>query len=336
MIDLRSNESPLAPPESVRAAIAAEIGNLNRYPARQDEALPAALAARFGRGLTPGHFLPALSGSDVLELIGRAHLAPGDEAIITSPTFPVYARTIRLLGATLVDVPLRPGSFEPDVDRIVAAVTPRTRLVFLCNPGNPTGVILPAAATEHLLDRLPPSVLTVIDEVYHHFVSRSDFPDAVGAVLAGRRAVVVHSFSKAYGLAGLRLGYAIAEPELITAIGRHRRDYHLSRLHVAGGLAALEARDYIRELVALVDEGRRYLAGELGRLGLHTWPSQTNFVLVRAPGDARELQQALQARGILVRTTDGNGLPGHLRVTVGLPGENRAFVEALAEVLRSA
>ena len=330
-IDLSANESPLPPSPAVLAAIAHEASQLNRYPAR-DERLAVALASHYGRGLSPEHVVAAASGSEVLELLARAHLSPGDEAVISTPTFPVYAKTIARQGATIVDAPLDPDTFTCDIERILEAITDRTRLLYLCNPGNPTGVMMTGPACDALLAVLPSHVTLVIDEVYHHFVARTDFPDAVQYVLDGRPVVVVHSFSKVFGLAGMRLGYGMAPPATIERLARYKLDFHLGRLAVAAGIAALGDADYRRRVVDVVKSGKEYLYGELGRLRVPFWYSETNFVLIR-PADASDTHGALLKRGIRVRPTDGNGLPGHLRVTVGLPEENRHFIDALEAVL---
>jgi histidinol-phosphate aminotransferase len=269
----------------------------------------------------------------VLELIARVHLGPGDEAIICPPTFTVYAPQIQRLRARVVKVPLDPNTFACDVEAVLAAVTPKTRLVYVCNPGNPTGVLLPADAFGHLLDRLPPDVLVIADEVYFQYVDSSNYPDSIGHVLSERAVIVVHSFSKAYALAGLRLGYAIAAPVLVQRIAAAKRKFHLGRLEVAAGVAALSDTDFVQASAALVHRERPLFYDTFDRLGLTYWGSHANFVLFRAPGDAAVVQPALLARGVRIRTTDGNGLPGHLRVTVGLPDENRRFFAALQEVV---
>lgn len=331
--DLSANENPSAPSPRVLAAIAEAARQLNRYPEHDDDVLRAAVASTLGRGLTPDHVLTGSSGSDVLELVARVHLDAGDEAIICPPTFTVYAPQIKRQRATVVEVPLDPTTFACDATAVLRAVTARTRLVYLCNPGNPTGVVIPAATVDRLLDRLPPEVLVIADEVYFQYVTSPDFPDSIGHVLANRRVVVVHSFSKAYALAGLRLGYAIAPPDVARRTAAARRKFHLGRLDVAAGVAALSDQAFVRDSVALVHRELPVFYAAFARLQISYWPSDANFVLFRAPGDASRLQRALLARGVRIRTTDANGLPGHLRVTVGVPDENRRFVAALEDAL---
>ncbi|MDH4063331.1 MAG: aminotransferase class I/II-fold pyridoxal phosphate-dependent enzyme [Acidobacteriota bacterium] len=334
--ELSANENPSPPSSRVTAAVIVALQRLNRYPDREDDELRDAVAGRLGRGVTPAHIVTGASGSDVLELMARALLDPDDEAVVCPPTFTVYAPTIRRQRARVVEVPLDPDSFALDVDAVLRAVTPRTRLVYVCNPGNPTGVIVPAAAIDALIAGLPPRVVVVADEVYVHYVRSPQFPDSVGHVLAGRPVVVVHSFSKAYALAGLRLGYAVTTPELAASIGSLKRKFHLGRLDVAAGVAALGDQEFLQRSVALVHQEMPFFYETFRRLAVRCWPSEGNFVLFRAPGDAAALQRELMARGMRVRTTDINGLPGHLRVTVGLPDENRRFARALEEALACA
>lgn len=312
------------------------LGHLNRYPDREDDVLRDAVASHVGRGLTPAHVFTGSSGSDVLELIARALLEPGDEVVVSQPTFQVYASTARHEQARVVAVPLDPVSLRLDVDAVLGAVTPTTRLIYLCNPGNPTGVVVPAADVDRLLAGLPERVVLVADEVYVHYVTSPDFPDSIGHVLAGRPVVVVHSFSKAYALAGLRLGYAVTTPDLAASIAGVRRKFHLGRLDVAAGVAALSDQAFVRKAADLVHRELPSFYDTFRRLGVTYWPSDANFVLFRPPGDAGELVRQLATRGVMVRTTDANGMPGHVRVTVGLPDENRRFAQALEEWLACA
>lgn len=334
--ELSANENPSPPSPRVVEAVVGALGRLNRYPNREDDELRDAVARHLGRGLTPANVFTGSSGSDVLELIARALLEPDDEVVVSQPTFQVYASTAQRQHARVVPVPLDPSSLKWDIDAVLRAVTPSTRLVYLCNPGNPTGVVVSAAAVEELLAGLPARVALVADEVYVHYVTSEVFPDSIGHVLAGRPVVVVHSFSKVYALAGLRLGYAVTTPDLAASIAGVRRKFHLGRLDVAAGVAALSDQDFVRKSVALVHEELPFFYDTLRRLGVTYWPTDANFVLFRSPGDAGELVRQLSTRGVKVRTTDGNGMPGHIRVTVGLPDENRRFAEALEAVLTCA
>lgn len=327
------NENPAGPSPRAVEAVRAAAASLHLYPAPTDQRLCEALAAYHGRGLSTAHFLVADSGYEVLDLVARAFLRAGDEFIVCPPTFGVYERTARLQEARPVTVPLRPESFAHDVEGILAAVTARSRLLYLCNPNNPTGAMLTAPQMTTLLDRLPPHVTVVADEVYQHYVDRPAFPDSIGHLLAGGNLIVIQSFSKSFGLAGLRLGYGIGRPELMARLRPFARIFHVNALATAAALAALEDGAHLERSVAIVREGRRLVAAGLTALGVRVWPTETNFILFQPPGPARPLYEALLARGILVRDVERDGIPGSLRVSVGMPEANAAFLDAVRTIL---
>ena len=329
LIDLGANENPLGASLRVRDAIVRELDRLHRYPP-SDATLRKALAASHGRGLTPGHFVTSASGSEIIELISRAFLERDDEILLSSPTFVVYAPMADLQGASVIDVPLDPRTFSLDIDRILAAITPRTRLLYVCNPGNPTGVMAPQTDVMRLLNHLPAHVVLVSDEVYADYVDDADFPDTTAAILEDRRIIVIRSFSKVFGLAGLRLGYAIAPPTLAQRLTRFVRPYHLGRLAIVAGIAALGDTEHLQRTIELARRGRAVLYDELSALGVDVWKSQANFVMVRPP-DGEAMLNALARQGIRARSTLKNGLPGALRVTAGLDAENERFLDVFAE-----
>lgn len=334
VIKLASNESPLPPPAVVLEAIRTAAATLNRYPVTMgDEHLREVLAGAVGQGLTPDNFVTGNGGCDVLALIALGFLDPGDECIISRPTFPIYEATARRAGAGVVCVDLDPDHFTYDVEAILAAITERTRLIYVCSPNNPTGTIITAEQMETLVNHLPPHVLLVSDEVYHHFADSPDYPDTLEYVRQGKNVAVLHSFSKVFGLAGLRLGYAVAPPEIAAYLARARQPFHLSKLTTAAAEAALQEQSYLDEVTELTITGRAWLAGQLGQLGLPVWPSQANFVLFKPPVAPQTLSDQLERRGVIVRPLTGFYLPDYLRVTVGLPEENERFIEALREVL---
>lgn len=328
------NESPLGPSPKAIAAMQETAVSLGDYSDFSDDRLRHALAATFGRGLSADHFVCATSGFEALEFVGRGFLQPGDEVIVSHPTFGVYNRLARMGGAKLVDVPLQPETFAFDVDGILAAVTENTRLVIVCNPNNPTGNLLTAAEMDRLVNELPDHVLLVADEVYFHFVASPDFPDSLQYVLEGRNVVIIHTFSKGYGLAGLRLGYAIAPPEIPDYLGRLQRGFHLNGVAIAGGLAALADQEHLQKNVALVQAQKQWLYGQYDRLDLRYWPSETNFMLVELPVAAGEVCQKLLSYGVMVRPAGIEPMPNVLRVTVSTPDGNETFINGLEEILR--
>ena len=333
VIKLASNESPLPPSPQVIAAIQQAAEGLNRYPPMGDEDLRAALAQTIGRGTTPDHFVTGNGGCDVLSMLAASFLNEGDEIIISRPTFPIYEITARRIGASIVYADLDPERFTYDVEAILAAVTARTRFIYICNPNNPTGTIITAQQMETLVNNIPPQVLLVADEVYYHFVDAPDYPDTLPYVLAGKNVLILHSFSKVFSLAGLRLGYAIAPVEIAQYLSRARESFHLSQLTMIAGLAALGDRDYVQKTIKLTVTGRAWLVKQLSRLNLPVWPSQSNFILFKPPFPAAMVSERLLRRGVIVRPMTQFYLPTHLRVTVGMPEENERFIVALRESL---
>ncbi|MEW5957356.1 MAG: histidinol-phosphate transaminase [Chloroflexota bacterium] len=333
VIKLASNENPFGPSPRAVAAIQQAVAGLNRYPPMGDEDLRAALAQAIGRGLEPDNFFTGNGGCDVLSMLADSFLGTGDECIICRPTFPIYDITARRVGAGVVYVDLEPERFSYDVEAILAAVTGRTRLIYVCSPNNPTGTSITAAQMETLVNHAPDHVLIVADEVYHHFATAPDFPDTLAYVQAGRHVVILHSFSKAFGLAGLRLGYAVAPVEIARYLSRARESFHLSQLVIAAGIAGLQDKAHLKSTVTQTIAGREWLFKELSGLGLPVWPSQANFILFRPPYSPVEVSERLLQRGVIVRPMTQFYLPTHLRVTVGTPAENERFITALRAVL---
>lgn len=329
------NESPFGPSPKAVEAIQQAALNLGDYPPYADEGLRQTLAETLGQGLSPAHLFTGSSGFDTLELVSRAFIKPDDEMIISNPTFGIYSRLAHVQGASVVDVPLAPATFRIDIDGILAAINERTRIIIMCNPNNPTGTIMTAAEMDRLVDGLPDQVVLVMDEVYAHFVTRSDFPNSIGHVLAGKNTVVVHSFSKAYGLAGLRLGYGITTPVIADYVGRLHRGFHQNQLALAGGIAAVRDQAHLQRNVALTLAGKRWLYEQFDRLDLRYWPSETNFVVVETPRPASEIVERLIPFGVLVRPLSLPGVPHCLRVTISEPAGNEAFITGLETILAS-
>lgn len=333
---LSSNENPLGPSPRVVAAITKAAETIHIYPPREDDALRERIADYHGRGLRTDHLFTGNSGSEVIEWINRAFVQAGDEVIVSSPTFGLYRRLALKLDLKLVDVPLDPDTFEYDVAGILNAVTERTRLIYICNPNNPTGTLLLRPDMEALLAAVPDHVLVVVDEVYYPFVDDSRYPDSIQSVLDEQRVVIVHSFSKTYAMAGMRLGYGIAPPDIVKQVRHFRCPFHLNSIALAAGLAALDDREHLERTLAAVREGLRYLTSAFDRLGIRYWPTSTNFVMIKPAAPAEWVEEELLRQGIMVRPTRRNGLPGGLRVTVGLPEANEAFIHALEKVLSRA
>lgn len=326
------NESPLGPSPAAVQAIQETAASLGDYPDFSDEALREALANHIGRGLTADHFFTGCSGFEALELVARAFIRPGDECLVSHPTFGVYNRLINIQGGTVVDVPLH-DDFSVDVDGLLAAVTDQTRLLMLCNPNNPTGTYMPAAEIERLVTQLPEHVLIVSDEVYFHFATAADFPDSLQYVLNERPLVLIHTFSKAYGLAGLRLGYGIAPLQIADYVARLQRGFHQNALTLAAGIAAVQDQAHLQKNVQAALEGKAWLYEQLDALDVVYIPSQTNFLVIETPLPAAEVAQQLEPLGILVRPMASPKHTHHLRVTVSVPEGNQRFIAGLKQIL---
>ncbi len=333
VIKMASNESPLGPSPLAIEAIQQAATGLNRYPPMGDEDLRAALADSVGQEMTPDNFFTGNGVCDVLAMIAFSFLKPGEECIICRPTFPVYDITASRVGATVVYVNLNSSRFVYDVEAILAAVTAQTRLVYLCTPNNPTGGTIGAEQMETLVNHMPPHILIVIDEVYHHFATTNDFPNSLAYVRQGKNVVVLHSFSKAFSLAGLRLGYAITPPEVARYLSRSRQSFHLNQLAVVGGIASLQDKAHLEKTVAITVAGRDWLYDQLLQLDIRVWPSQSNFILFKPPFAPAVVSERLLRRGVIVRPMNQFYLPTHLRVSVGLPEENERFIAVLRESL---
>lgn len=331
---LSSNENPFGPsPKAVTAARTA-LETANIYPERTDAVLAEALAAFHGRDLQPGNFFAANSGVEVLSLFEEALISAGEEAIICPPCFGAYTPSLKNKGAKIVQVPLKDAGYEVDVAGILAAVNPATRLVYLCNPNNPTGTWFGQDVLDAVLDGLPDHVTLIYDEVYFQFATEAGLPDALRHVLDGRNIAIVHSFSKAYGLAGMRLGYGIAPAGIVEKVQKVKRSFHVSTAGLEAGIAALSDTEHLERTVSNNHAERRVLAEGLAALGVAVAPSQANFVMFKCPGgmSAADLTKRLVIHGVMVRPAFF--LAGHIRATIGLPEENARLLAALSEILK--
>jgi histidinol-phosphate aminotransferase len=329
-IKLASNESPLGPSPAVIAALAAALPTLHRYPDGGCYRLRTELAARLG---VSGSSLVFGAGSDeILELLGKVFLDPGDEVVFAWPSFTMYPLIAQGMGARAVQIPLD-DAYQVDVDRLAGAVTPRTKLVFLANPNNPTGVSLGSAEVERLLERLPQDVVLVLDEAYCEYVRRADYPRSLDYLARHPGLVIMRTFSKIYGLAGLRIGYGIASPEVCGLLERARHPFNVNTLAQIGAVAALSDDARVEEVRALTHAGLDQLEKGLTELGLRCAPSDANFLLVDVGVPARDMAARLERRGVITRSMAVFGLAQHVRITVGLPSENARVLEAIAAEL---
>jgi histidinol-phosphate aminotransferase len=325
VVKLASNESAWGPSPRVLEAIAGELHNLWQYPEQSFFDLKEAIAAACG--VTAEHVFVGHGSEVIIQIIPQLFCDPGDEAIVADVTFGRYAEACKLMQAEVVTAPLR--NFHYDRAAVRAAVTPRTKLIWVCSPNNPTGTVTPAAAVRDLLDALPATVTVVLDQAYHEFADDTEAVDGLALIREGRENVIVlHTFSKAYGLAGMRLGYALASPRVCSLLDTIREPFNVNRLSIVAGPAALADRAWMRRCVAETIAGRDYLTAALSGLGFAVVPSQANFILVKVREDGQDLWRRLLERGVIIRPAAGWGLPEYIRVTVGTKEQNERFLDA--------
>jgi len=328
IVKLASNENPLGMPESARQAMLAAAAELGRYPDANGFDLKGALSRRFG---VPSDWITLGNGSnDILELVSQAFLKPGSSAIYAQHSFAVYELATQARGARAIVVPAR--NFGHDLAAMRAAIAPDTRVMFIANPNNPTGTFLPGADIEAFLASVPPEVLVVLDEAYNEYLEPQDRYDALAWVRRFPNLVVSRSFSKAYGLAGLRVGYGVAQPAITDLLNRVRQPFNVNSIAQAAAVAALADTDFLERSRAVNTTGRRQLSQAFEAMGLRYLPSYGNFVLVEV-GDAAAVNLALLKAGVIVRPVGNYGLPTWLRISVGLPEENDRFLTALSATL---
>ena len=325
-VKLASNENPMGPSPAAVAAMKDAMEKLHRYPDGRGYELVQKLSAHLD---VPAESIVLGNGSDeIIGMITRIFLAPGDEAIMTDPSFLMYDIMVRSCGADPVFVPLK--SLFVDLDAIAGQVTDKTRIIFLNNPVNPTGTIITKRDFKAFLDKIPEDVAVVLDEAYIEFVKDPECLDGIGYTAGSRPVAVLRTFSKAYGLAGIRIGYGVMPPEMAELVHRVRQPFNCSAPAQAAAVASLADAEFLERSVALNSEQRELLRAGLEGLGYRPLPSAGNFLTFDAGPEAANLNEQLLRRGVIVRPVDAYQLPNHLRVSVGTPAENRAFLGALA------
>jgi histidinol-phosphate aminotransferase len=335
IVKLASNENPLGPAPRALEAIAAAAGELARYPDANSFELKRVLAARHGVGtqcITVGN-----GSNELLVLLAESFLRPGLEAVYSRHAFAVYALAVQATGGEHRVADALPAEhaqpFGHDLDAMAALVGPDTRLVFVANPNNPTGTWLASGALERFIAQLPPHVLVVVDEAYFEYVREPGYPDASGWVGRYPNLVVTRTFSKAFGLAGLRIGYAVSSPEVAEILNRIRQPFNTSSLAQAAALAALEDTAHLARSIETNAAELRRVSEACSELGLGVVPSVGNFLLVDMRTEAQPVYEALLRAGVIVRPVANYGFPDHLRISIGTPAENERLLAALRQVI---
>ncbi|MBS3908219.1 MAG: histidinol-phosphate transaminase [Actinobacteria bacterium] len=328
-IKLASNESPYRPFPKVIEAMRQAVFDVNRYPDGGCTFLREKLAERLG--VTPSMIMVGNGSNELLRLLANVLLNPEDEAVMANPSFIVYPTVVKLMNAKAVEVPLK--GYHHDLDAMADAINERTKMVFICNPNNPTGTMMTRGEVEAFMEKIPTDVVVVLDEAYFELVRDNDYPNGMDYIAGERPVVVFRTFSKVYGLAGCRVGYGIAPEFIIQAINKVREPFNVGTIAQVGAFVSLDCAAEVEERSLLNDEGLRYLYKEFERLSLGYVSSHANFVLVDVGVDGRALSNELMKRGVIIRSGEIFGYPRHIRVSVGTPGENARFISELENVL---
>jgi len=327
---LASNENPLGASPQVAEALAEAATQIARYPDGSAHALKQHLAAF--HQLTPDMIVVGNGSNEVLELVVRTFAGPGDEVIYDAHAFAVYPLSTKAAGATGVAVPSTEG-YAHDLDAMAAAVTERTRLIFLANPNNPTGTYFDATSFQRFMAQVPDSVLVVLDEAYFEFVQHPDKLDGVRLLARYPNLAVTRTFSKVYGLAGLRIGYLLAQPAVAELLNRVREPFNTNHFAQLAAIAALDDQAFVQRSVAYNREALSELQALAARFGLETLPAHGNFLTVRFGPQAQRVNRALLEKGVIVRPLAGYGMESWLRISTGTPQEQAHLAEALEAVL---
>jgi histidinol-phosphate aminotransferase len=330
IVKLASNENPLGPSPLALNAVRAALDEINRYPDGSCWSLTQKIAARHQVGVE--QIFVASGSVEVLNLLAFLFLRPGLNSVFSEHAFAIYALATAAAGGEWRSIPMQSG-YRFNLEAIAAAIDRNTRLVFLDNPNNPTGTIFTRAEWEKFLTRVPEQVIIVADEAYFEFVRDPEYPDSLKYHHNERMIVTLRTFSKIFGLAGLRVGYAVARPDLVTLLHKVRQPFNVTSPAQIAAIAGLDDTTHVERTLAVNAAGIEYLEREFKRLGLDFVPTNANFVLTEV-GDGARVFNDLLKHGVIVRPMGGYGLPGHVRISVGLESENRLLIEALEQVLR--
>ncbi|MGN6719132.1 MAG: histidinol-phosphate transaminase [Candidatus Binatia bacterium] len=329
-VKLASNENPLGPSPRALAVLRERLPELHLYPDGDCFYLKRALARKLG--IEPDRLIFGNGSNEIIELAARTFMRPGDEAVMAEQAFLVYELIVQAVGGRRKTVPLK--NFTHDLAAIADAITPQTRLVFLANPNNPTGTIYHRRDWEAFLERVSPDVLVIVDEAYFEYVEAVDYPNSLDYHARHPAILTLRTFSKLYGLAGLRIGYGIGAKDVIALMQRVRQPFNVNAPAQWAALAALDDTEHVQRSLGINQQGVKYLQAEFTRLGLSYVPSQANFILVRV-GNGPEVFQRLLQQGVIVRPMVGYKFPEHVRMTVGTMAENQKLIGALERIIQA-
>jgi histidinol-phosphate aminotransferase len=327
-IKLASNENPLGPSPFAIKALRKGIADINRYPDGSCYYLQNTLSEKLG--LSPDEILFGNGSNEIIELAVRTFLSPDDEAIMAHLSFIVYSMIVQAAKGENIIVPLK--EWRHDLEAMASRITDKTKIIFIANPNNPTGTINTKAEMDFFMEKVPDGVLVIVDEAYYEYVSSPDYADSMKYFRQGRDILILRTFSKIYGLAGLRIGYGIAKASIITEMNKVRQPFNVNSLSQKAALAALEDRKHLARTKRINEKGKKYLYKEFKAMKINYIPTEANFIYIILEDDtAHQLYNALLKEGVIVRPMG----PREIRVTIGLPSENKRLVETLKIIMRN-
>ena len=332
IIKLGSNENALGPSPKAQEAIRKAISGMHLYPGREEELLIDKLVTKTGSRMTPEQFITGNGSCDTLRMITQAFMSSGKKALIGAPTFSMYEMLTTMFGGQPELIPLK--NYTMDLPAIASAVDDDVSIIFVCNPNNPTGTTVTQQQVAAFLDALPSNIPVVFDEAYGEFVDDSDFPQMLDFIDKGYPVLVTRTFSKLFGLASLRIGYAYGNSSLMEKVRKNKLPFNSGKLAYLGAAAALDDEAFIANTLAMVRKGKDYYYHSFDAMGIHYIPTQSNFVfLTDLPKDAGLICDEALKRGIILRPTTPFGLPDNIRITIGREEENQRVIETLKEIL---
>lgn len=330
-VKLASNENPIGPSPMALKAIknslrsSKSLSSLNRYPDGSGYYLKKELAKKLS--VKPEEIILGNGSNELLDLAVRTFLSPGDDAVMAHPSFVVYSMSVQAAGGNSIQVPLK--DYKHDLDAMLAAVTPKTKMLFIANPNNPTGAMNTKAELDSLIANIRDDILVVLDEAYYEYVTDTGYADSLKHFRNGKDILILRTFSKLYGLAGLRIGYGIARRDIVAEMNKIRAPFNTNSIAQKAAIEALNDKAHIRKTKEINAKGKKYFYKELSSLGIKYVPTEANFIYIIMDGDSRAVYEALLKQGVIVRPMG----PRELRVTIGLPEENKRFINALKKVI---
>ncbi|AGB41353.1 histidinol-phosphate aminotransferase [Halobacteroides halobius DSM 5150] len=329
VIKLASNENPLGTSPTAVEKMQERLERAHIYPDGNAYSLRAKLSSKLE--VAQDQLIFGNGSDELLAYLGQTFIKSDDEVIMAETTFSEYEFTTNLMGGNLIKVPLK--DYKHDLEEMVAAITEQTKMIFVCNPNNPTGTIVTSKEVEEFLEQVPDDVVVVFDEAYYEYVTNDDYPETIDYLSDYDNLIILRTFSKAYGLSGLRIGYGISNPELIDYLKRVRQPFNVNEIAQVGAYSSLDDKKHLEKTLEYNNQGKEYLYQQFEELGLDYIPTESNFIIVDVEESNDQIFDKLLKEGVIIRSLSSFGYQTKIRVTVGLPEENKAFIEALKKVL---